>query len=107
MLGTLQEVGTSKPVEVLSTLPDWATFYQNYMRANRHSFIKWNFMFASVCLAAAGLSPTVRWGVQILRLATGRQERCGTWEHAGAPVLHDFLGVCSWARQRLGFHGPR
>ncbi|CAJ1350004.1 unnamed protein product [Effrenium voratum] len=31
----MQEVGTSKPVEVLSTLPDWATFYQNYMRANR------------------------------------------------------------------------
>lgn len=30
-----EEVGHSKPVEVLTGLPDWQTFYQDYVRANR------------------------------------------------------------------------
>jgi len=31
----MQEVGHKQPVEVLTKIPDWATFYDNYVRANR------------------------------------------------------------------------
>ncbi|CAK9025633.1 unnamed protein product [Durusdinium trenchii] len=36
----MQEVGHSKPVEVLTGLPDWQTFYQDYVRANRPVVLK-------------------------------------------------------------------
>lgn len=31
----MQELGLKKPVEVLTEVPDWQTFYQNYVRVNR------------------------------------------------------------------------
>ncbi|CAE7467519.1 KDM8 [Symbiodinium natans] len=31
----MQEVGLKQPVEVLTEVPDWKSFYQNYVRANR------------------------------------------------------------------------
>ncbi|CAE7413801.1 Kdm8, partial [Symbiodinium pilosum] len=37
---SMQEMGSKKPIEILSEIPDWQTFYQNYVRANRPVVLK-------------------------------------------------------------------